>query len=121
MDSLDACAVEDLLTAAGARCGHEGRGLGGVGDGLAECGEEKHLADGQGGFVVLFFVAKGTCHAAAAAGNDVELAPTEQTEHGGGLFDAHEDFQVDKSSVSLWQEHLPLSPPYLFWMTPLPL
>ena len=98
MNGMDACAVEDLLATGGAGGGHEGGGGGGrwVGllHGFAHGGKEHHFADGQGCPVVFLFVAKGACHATATAGNDVESAATQQAQHGGGFFNAHEGFLV---------------------------
>ena len=70
MEGVDAGAVEDLLSAGGAGGGHEGGsdGVGGVAlwQGTAQGGEEDHLADGDGGGVVLLLVAEGACHATAS-------------------------------------------------------
>ena len=69
-----ACAVEDLLPARSARCRDDGRDtVVLVVHSLADGGEEDHLADGQRGFVVFFFIAERTCHTAAATRDDMHL------------------------------------------------
>ena len=87
MEGPDAGAVQDLLAAGSARRGDDGAPAG-----LPDRREENHLADGHRGRVMLLFVAEGTRHAAAAGGNDVELAPFDKVEHGDGLFNAHKRF-----------------------------
>ena len=88
-------AVEDLLTAGGAGSGDVGRDVVRYGGQcLADGGEEQHLAYGQRGLVVLFFIAEGACHAATGGWNDVKVAAGQQTQHGGGLVDADERLLV---------------------------
>ena len=74
MHGMDASAVEDLLAARGAGgrddAGHDAVGLF---HGLADGGKQHHFADGQRGLIMLFFVAERACHAAATAGDDMDL------------------------------------------------
>ena len=78
MDGMNARAVEDLLAAGGAWCRDDAwRDVVSIGDGLSYGREQHHLADGQRGLVMLFFVAERTCHAAAAAGDDVNLGSSQ--------------------------------------------
>ncbi len=79
----DACTVENLLTAGSAWSGHEEwrfqvlrlefRAIS-----PPDSGEEYHFANGQGSLVVFLLIAKRTGHAAAAAGDDMHLGPSQQ-------------------------------------------
>ena len=78
MHGMDAGAVEDLLATGGTWCRNDAwRDVVSIGDGLANGGEQHHLADGQRGLVMLFFVAERACHAAAAAWDDVNLGSSQ--------------------------------------------
>ena len=92
---MDACPVEDLLTAGGARGGYEGRcDAIGLVDGFANGGEKHHLAYGQRSLVVFLLVTKRSCHTAAATGDDVDFGVLYQLQGGDGLLGAYQGFLV---------------------------
>ena len=78
MHGMDAGAVEDLLATGGTWCRDDAwRDVVSIGDGFSYGREQHHLADGQRGLVMLFFIAERACHAAAAAGDDVNLGSSQ--------------------------------------------
>ena len=94
MDSLDACAVEDLLTAGGAGGGDECGFFFCLVHSFPYCGEEHHLAYRDGGLVVFFLIAERARHTATAAGYDVHIGAFEEAQHCGSLLDADQGFLV---------------------------
>ena len=94
MEGVDARAVQDLLAAGGARrknnrdreipgrAGNDGSNV--MADLIGHLfrfsyrGEEDHFADGHRGLVMLFLVAEGAGHAAAAARDHMKLGGGQQ-------------------------------------------
>ena len=81
MHGMNASAIENLL-AAGSAWGRDDarRDIISVNYGFTDGGKQHHFADGQRGFIMFFFVAERTCHAAATARDDMHFGSSKQFE-----------------------------------------
>ena len=78
MYGLDACTVENLLTAGGAGGCNDSRNSIRRLHCLTDSREENHLANSQRGFIVFLFIPEGAGHAAAARRNDMHFGSCQQ-------------------------------------------